>query len=208
MLWPSKGTSAVILWTLTIINLVAIAVLAVIQYAMLRQIGVMLVRLGPGYARPLRQGPRQGEYLGLKFGALWGDKGQSLPTLYIFVSALCPICESVRRACKEVAPHWLGVVDLVFIYEAEEAAPQHEAANVLIWSHPRLMDELEIRLVPYGVMTDRAATTVAAGLISNASQLESLLEIPQRTISETKEEAQNGRNRVLKTEVMDVRATH
>jgi len=198
----------VILWTLTIINLVALAVLAVIQYATLRQIGVMLVRLGPGYARPLHQGPRKGEDLGSKFKALWGDKQQSLPTLYIFASALCPICESVRRACKEVAPHWRGVADFVFIYEAEESAPQHEGPNVLIWSHPRLMDELEIRLVPYGVMTDQAATTIAAGLISNASQLESLLEVPRRILAETKEEAHDSVNQVLKTEVMDVRATH
>ena len=197
-----------ILWTLTIINLVVLAVLAVIQYATLRQIGVMLVRLGPGYARPLHQGPRKGEYLGIKFNALWGDKGQSLPTIYIFASALCPICESVRRACKEVAPHWRGVADFVFIYEAEESAPEHEAPNVLIWSHPRLMDELEIRLVPYGVMTDQAATTIAAGLISNASQLESLLEVPQRVVAETKEEAHDSVSQALKTEVMNVRATH
>jgi hypothetical protein len=198
----------VILWTLTIINLAALAVLAVIQYAMLRQIGVMLIRLGPGYARPLHQGPRKGEYLGIKFKALWGGKGQSLPTLYIFASAMCPICESVRRACKDVAPNWRGVADFVFIYEAEESAPQHEAPNVSIWSHPRLMDELEIRLVPYGVMTDKAATTIAAGLISNASQLESLLEVPQRIVAETKEEAHDSVNQALKTEVMNVRATH
>jgi hypothetical protein len=200
--------AAVILWALTIINLVALVVLAVIQYVTLRQIGVMLIRLGPGYARPLHQGPRKGEYLEIKFKDLWGGKGQSLPTLYIFASAMCPICESVRRACKEVAPHWSGVADFVFIYEAEESAPQHEAANVMVWSHPRLMDDLEIRLVPYGVMTDKGATTIAAGLISNASQLESLLEVPQRILTESKEEAHDSVNQVPKTEVMNVRATH
>jgi hypothetical protein len=164
----------VIIWTL--INSIAICILAAIQYAVLRQIGVMLVRLGPGYARPLNQGPRIGEYLGLKFESLWSGKKQARPTLYIFASALCPICESVRRACKHVASHWGGLRDIVFIYEAEESTPQQESLNVTIWSHPRLMDELEIRLVPYGVMTDATATVIAAGLISNASQLESLLD--------------------------------
>ncbi len=162
-----------------VIITIAVCILAVIQYALLRQVGLMLVRLGPGSARPLYQGPRQGEYLGLKFETLWKERKQSLPTLYIFASALCPICESVRRACKHVASQWSGVVDLVFIYEGEESAPQNEAPNVIIWSHPRLMDELEIRLVPYGVMTDGSSTVVAAGLISNASQLESLLQTSQ-----------------------------
>jgi hypothetical protein len=100
------------------------------------------------------------------------------------------------------------VADFVFIYEAEESPPEHEAPNVLIWSHPRLMDDLEIRLVPYGVMTDKGAATIAAGLISNASQLESLLDVPQRILAETKEEAHDSVNQVLKAEVMNVRATH
>jgi hypothetical protein len=179
----------VIIWCL--INSIALCILAAIQYAVLRQVGVMLVRLGPGYARPLYQGPRKGEYLGLKFAGLWRGEKQSRPTLFIFASSLCPICESVRKACKLVASHWSRVADIVFIYEAEESAPQNEAANVLIWSHPRLMDELEIRLVPYGVMTDATATVVAAGLISNASQLESLLEFAQRTESEASNDFQN-----------------
>jgi hypothetical protein len=175
-----------IIWCL--INSIALCILAAIQYAVLRQVGIMLVRLGPGYARPLNQGPRKGEYLGHKFENLWGPKRQARPTLFIFASALCPICESVRKACKQVASHWSGIADIVFIYEADESAPQNEATNVLIWSHPRLMDELEIRLVPYGVMTDASVTVVAAGLISNASQLESLLEFAQSTQPGTRNE--------------------
>ena len=193
-----------IIWCL--INSIALCILAVIQYAVLRQVGIMLVRLGPGYARPLNQGPRKGEYLGLKFDRLWGGEKQSRPTLFIFASALCPICESVRKACKHVASHWSSVADIVLIYEAEESAPQKEAGNVLIWSHPRLMDELEIRLVPYGVMTDAGATVIAAGLISNASQLESLLEFAQRTEPEATNDFQNP---VLQKEVSsDGQPTH
>jgi hypothetical protein len=183
-----------------VIITIAVCLLAAIQYALLRQVGVMLVRLGPGSARPLYQGPRQGEYLGLKFESLWKEKKQSLPTLYIFGSALCPICESVRRACKHVATHWSGVADLVFIYEGEESEPQNEATNVLIWSHPRLMDELEIRLVPYGVMTDVGSTVVAAGLISNASQLESLLETARREEPESSPEFEDLQNQNFQKE--------
>jgi hypothetical protein len=196
----------VIIWA--VIISIAVCVLAAIQYAVLRQIGIMLVRLGPGYARPLYQGPRKGEYLGLKFATLWPRKKQARPTLYIFASALCPICESVRRACKHVAPHWAGMADIVFIYEAEESAPQHESANVLIWSHPKLMDELEIRLVPYGVMTDASATVIAAGLLSNASQLESLLEFARQTEPEVSNGFENRPTQVLQKEVSsDARAT-
>jgi hypothetical protein len=194
----------VIYWCL--LNSIGLCVLAAIQYAVLRQVGIMLVRLGPGYARPLNQGPRKGEYLGLKFESLWGGKKQARPTLFIFASSLCPICESVRRACKEVASYWSGVAEIVFIYEAEESAPANEAANVLIWSHPRLMDELEIRLVPYGVMTDASATVVAAGLISNASQLESLLEFAQ---PKEPRERNEFRDQVLQKEVTSSgKATH
>jgi hypothetical protein len=196
----------VIIWT--IINSIALCVLAAIQYAVLRQIGIMLVRLGPGYARPLNQGPRIGEYLGLKFEELWAGKTQVRPTLYIFASSLCPICESVRKACKHIASHWAGVADIVFIYEAEESTPQNEARNVLIWSHPRLMDELEIRLVPYGVMTDKTTTVIAHGLLSNASQLESLLELAPGAKRGPEQEFQDRQNQTLPTEVStDGRAT-
>jgi hypothetical protein len=191
-----------------VIITIAVCILAAIQYALLRQVGLMLVRLGPGSARPLYQGPRQGEYLGLKFETLWKEKKQSLPTLYIFASALCPICESVRRACKHVAAHWSGVVDLVFIYEGEESAPQNEASNVLIWSHPRLMDELEIRLVPYGVMTDASSTVVAAGLISNASQLEALLETSRQVEPELSPEFEDLQSKNFQKEASHAAESH
>ena len=89
------------------------------------------------------------------------------------------------------------MADLVFIYEGEESAPQNEATNVLIWSHPRLMDDLEIRLVPYGVMTDASTTVVAAGLISNASQLESLLEFARRVEPEASSEFEDHQDQKL-----------
>jgi hypothetical protein len=93
------------------------------------------------------------------------------------------------------------VADIVFIYEGEESAPQNETANVLIWSQPRLMDELEIRLVPYGVMTDERATVVAAGMVSNASQLESLLEYARRVEPEERSDFEERRNHSLKEEM-------
>src|SRR5262249_42331657 len=80
--WFEKGKAPVTIWA--VIITIAVCALAAIQYALLRQVGIMLVRLGPGSARPLYQGPRQGEYLGLKFETLWKEKRQSLPTLYIF----------------------------------------------------------------------------------------------------------------------------
>jgi hypothetical protein len=193
-----------------LINSIAICLLAAIQYIVLRQIGVMLVRLGPGYARPLNQGPRQGEDLRRKLASLWAHYRQSLPTLYIFASSLCPICESIRKACTKVAPHWLGVADIVFIYQSDEAPPQKETANVVIWSHPQLMDELDIRLVPYGVMTDATTTVIGNGLISNASQLESLLEYAQTTTEPGAEKDFISRpNSVAQTEVStNAGATH
>ena len=75
------------------------------------------------------------------------------------------------------------------IYYVCHPSHTYTCAVVLLWYGDSLKPVF--RLVPYGVLTDATATVIAAGLISNASQLESLLEIAQITEPEAKNEFHN-----------------
>jgi hypothetical protein len=167
----------VILWST--INSVAIALLAGFLYLIVRQIGFILSKLGPTGARGMEQGPRVGENIS-PFTAFADRDLAPTATLYIFASTYCPVCKTVREAAKVIAHHWRSAAGVVMIYEtsAGPAAAAALEADGSLWIARRagLREQLDIRTVPYAVMTDAAGVVTGHGLVNNASHLESLLE--------------------------------
>ena len=167
------------LWS--IINSVAIVLLTVALYLTIRQVGLLLAHLGPGGARSSDQGPRVGENIAPFTAPLTQSAFASkAPTLFIFATEYCPVCAVVREAARAVAKHWVSSARLVMVYDSLSEGVRGVAgkpANFAVTAHATLRESLDIRAVPYAVMTDVAGIVVGHGLVNNASHIESLLEI-------------------------------
>lgn len=161
-----------------VINSAGLLLLVVVQWIVLRQIGAMLARLGPVGARPVTEGPRVGENLSPWFSELHGERGQGVPTLYVFASTGCPACGSVREEANSIARHWLRRAEIVFVYDTESADVTKRRPDdyVRSWSNSRLRASMGISMVPFAVMTDHAGVVLDQGLVNRADNLEEMLD--------------------------------
>jgi hypothetical protein len=167
-----------IVWTA--INSGAIVLVTLALYLTIRQVGLLLAHLGPGPARSGSQGPRIGENIASYVAALPRPAGpRPVRTLYIFATEFCPVCAVVREAARAIAKHWQKSARLVMVYDAlseNKARPAGGPANFLVVAHATLRQQLDIRAVPYAVLTNADGVVQIHGLVNNASHLESLLE--------------------------------
>jgi methylamine dehydrogenase accessory protein MauD len=167
-----------ILWTA--INSVAIALVTLALFLTIRQVGLLLTRLGPGGARTSVLGPRVGENILPHTAELQeGTFTQQEPTLYIFASQFCPACALVRESAAAIARHWTSSARIVMVYDGLPADGKRQTlpSNFLVTAHGTLREKLDVRAVPYAVMTDALGVVIGHGLVNNESHLESLLEI-------------------------------
>lgn len=167
------------------INSIALLILAVALYVMLRQIGAMLAVLGPvGPRSHESEGPRLGESLKPWVSDLHGEAGQALPTLYVFAAVGCPACGAVREAANLIAPHWRRRADIVFVYDTDpgNSYPIHGPAEpVRAWSHSTLRNSMRISMIPFGIMTDLTGVVIDQGLVNRADHLEEMLARGERS---------------------------
>jgi methylamine dehydrogenase accessory protein MauD len=167
-----------ILWTA--INSAAIALVMLALFLTIRQVGLLLTRLGPGGARTSDLGPRVGENILPHTAELQdGAFTQWEPTLYIFATQFCPACAMVREAAQAIARHWTRTARLVMVYDGLPGRANDAAlpANFVVTAHGSLREKLDVRAVPYAVMTDAQGIVLGHGLVNNASHIESLLEM-------------------------------
>lgn len=166
-----------IVWTA--INSAAILLVMLALYLTIRQVGLLLTHLGPGGARSSDVGPRIGENVSPHVGDLLGGAAApGRPTLFIFAAPFCPACKRVREAAEALARPWAPAARLVMVYDGlPPGDPAGARGDLLIAAHPTLRENLDVRAVPFAVMTDAAGVVIGHGLVNNASHVESLLEI-------------------------------
>jgi methylamine dehydrogenase accessory protein MauD len=184
-----------IVWTA--VNSVAIVLVMLALYLTVRQVGLLLSHLGPGGARTSNLGPRIGENISVHTAEVSGvDVKRSEPTLYIFAAQFCPACALVREAAQVIAKSWQSSARLIMVYDAVPASANGKylgPGNFIVTAHATLREKLDVRAVPYAVMTQGDGTVVGHGLVNNASHIESLLEMTGSAVaSPTPQEAAEG----------------
>lgn len=159
-----------------ILNSTAIVVLAGLQYLVIRQIGLMLVRLGPIGARSSADdGPRAGEVLSRQLAdlrAVLPEPPRDL--LVLFGSRSCSLCGEIRAAAELLQTHWRSVT-IVMVYDEVFEPPACTLPLFLNWADRRR--DLDIKAVPFGVRVDARDRVLGKGLVNTVSHVESLLEL-------------------------------
>ena len=173
-------TSVVILWVLVVI-------LAVIVFALARQVGVLYERVAPAGALMINQQVKVGDAApeiametltgrALNTGAQ-EDRGQ----LLFFLSPDCPICKSllpVLKTLKNTEKH----IDVVLVSDGETVeAHQAFVAEQSLEQFDYAISEIVGRSfgvgkLPYGVLIDNQGVIASLGIVNSREHLESLFE--------------------------------
>jgi len=181
--------SVVVLW-------IAVVVLALVVYALARQLGVLYERVAPAGALLLAGGPTVGELappvdaetLDGKAATIGGASADDKSVLVFFLSASCPVCKTLLPALRSIArkeASWLRVV-----LAGDGAREEHEAfaraerlESFQFVLGAKLGITYQVSKLPYAVLLDASGVLRAKGLVNTREHLESLFEASERGVA-------------------------
>ena len=171
--------SVVLLW-------VAVLALAVLLWALSRQVGVLFERVAPMGALVTDAGPAVGE-ASPRF-ALQGIQSESVtigapterPTLLFFLSPTCPVCKKLIPVLKSLQRDELRRLSVVLASDGEAAQHLQFVREQGLDAMPYVLStELgmgyRVSRLPYAVLLDTNGAVASKGLVNSREQLDSLL---------------------------------
>ncbi|MEN9485957.1 methylamine dehydrogenase accessory protein MauD [Sphaerotilus montanus] len=171
--------SVILLW-------LAVLALAVMLWALSRQVGVLFERVAPMGALVTDSGPAIGslspmfELSGIQSERVEIGTPNALPTLVFFLSPTCPVCKKLLPILKALQRAESRTVRIVLASDGEAATHLKFVREHQLEDFPYVLSQelgmtYRVSRLPYGVMLDRRGTVVAKGLVNSREQLDSLL---------------------------------
>jgi len=120
-------------WTIGIIGLlICQALMFILILAFARELGVILVRLGPISARPAPEGPAVGEVVEpIEMVDITGKAHPLRPrksnALLVFISPSCPACEELLPGMRTLAKEYRTTGLKVYALSARDPSPEDYA---------------------------------------------------------------------------------
>jgi len=166
------------------IQLVISLLLAVLVFALARQVGVLHERIAPMGAMTSDRGPAIGELApALSIATLGGGRiltggPGARSRLLLFVSPTCPVCKKLLPiACSVAGAERLEVI---LVGDAEEAAlrgmiQEFGLERLAFVNSPQVGMTFQVAKLPYAVLIDADGVIRAKGLVNHREHLESLI---------------------------------
>jgi methylamine dehydrogenase accessory protein MauD len=170
--------AVVLLWVLAI-------VLAIVVFALARQVGVLYERIAPMGALMTDSGPKVGDAVQpFDLAALDGRRialgpAQARAKLVFFLSPTCPVCKKLLPIVKSIGRTERGWLDVMLASDGDPQAHRAFVAERDLGEFPYVVSTdlglaFRVSRLPYAVLIDEAGVVKAKGLVNNREQLESL----------------------------------
>jgi len=185
--------SQIVLWILML-------VMAGLQLALLRQVGVLHERIAPMGALTIDKGPKEGETapifeltdLGRRRVTIGGPGERGLGTLLFFLSPTCPVCKKMLPILKSLAASEEKSLRIVLASDGEREEHERFVTAQNLGDFPFVLSQelgmtYRVAKLPYAVLIDEAGVVRAKGLINTREHLESLLEARERGVASIQE---------------------
>ncbi len=171
--------SVVLLW-------LAVIVLALLLWALSRQVGVLFERVAPMGALMTDNGPVVGAASPrLTLTSLQGEAvtigGMAARSrLVFFLSPSCPVCKKLLPVLKSLAHDERRALDVVLASDGEVAEHQAFVRAQGLQPLPYVLSQelglsYRVARLPYAVLLDTTGRVAAKGLVNSREQLDSLL---------------------------------
>lgn len=165
---------------------VAVLVLAVLLWAISRQVGVLFERVAPMGALVTDSGPLVGspspmfQLTGIQSEPVQIGGEQPTPSLVFFLSPTCPVCKKLLPVLKAVAHDERQHLRIVLASDGEAAEHLQFVQQQGLGEMPYVLStqlgmEYRVSRLPYAVLLDKQGVVVSKGLVNSREQLDSLL---------------------------------
>jgi methylamine dehydrogenase accessory protein MauD len=178
---------------------IGFVLLAVINLALLRQVGVLYERVAPAGALMLNQVQEVGNEappLSLQtitgtieeIGGVRDGKSQ----LLFFISPDCPVCGELTAVFKSAAAAEASWLHAVVASDGNEHDHQAYVARKGLESFPYVVSEIlgktyGVSKLPYAVLIDEQGKIASLGIVNSREHLESLFEAKERKVASIQE---------------------
>jgi len=164
----------------------AVIALALLLWALSRQVGVLFERVAPMGALITEAGPAVGAPSpAFSLRALAGEAveiggAQATPTLVFFLAPTCPVCKKLIPVLKAVARDEGRKLRVVLASDGDADEHRRFVQAQSLQAMPYVLSgELgmtyRVSRLPYAVLLDAAGNVAAKGLVNSREQLDSLL---------------------------------
>lgn len=182
-----------------ILLLLLVAGLAVMCFALARQIGVLHERIAPAGALAVNQRLKSGDSAPLltvedidgSVVAIGGASARS--RLLFFTSPDCPVCRSLAPILRSVAEAERSWLDVIVASDGGDVA-KHRAyrADQKFDAMPYVLSEplgraFAVAKLPYAALIDERGTIASLGIVNSREHLESLFEAKERGVASLQE---------------------
>jgi methylamine dehydrogenase accessory protein MauD len=172
----SSTAFLVLLTTLIILNAIA-------TVALIRQVGLLHLRIRPVPALITEEGPRIGDYMVFdqKPWELNGVAASADRFLLAFVSPTCRLCTSLMVGLRSLASRRSNETETILVTDvharrAEEYLRSHRADHLPFISDEGSSKRNNVPGTPYVAVIDRTGRVLSAGGVNTLEQIEYLLE--------------------------------
>ncbi|HLX37776.1 MAG TPA: methylamine dehydrogenase accessory protein MauD [Candidatus Binataceae bacterium] len=185
--------SQIALWVLLL-------VMAGIQLALFRQIGVIHERIAPMGALTLDKGPKEGESsplfdlvdLGKRHIKIGGANASGKSELIFFLSPSCPVCKKMLPILKSAARTEAGWLEIVLASDGEAEEHERFINTQSLGDFPYILSQelgmtYRVGKLPYAVLIDETGVIRAKGLINTREHLESLIHAKEMGVASIQE---------------------
>lgn len=185
--------SNILLW-------IVVIVMAVVIFALVRQIGVLYERVAPAGALMLNKKLRVGmDAPAVTLSTLDGEAftvgGRSAggrSSLLFFLSPDCPVCKSLLPAVLSAARAERGWLDVVFASDGDGSEHRALVTRYGLEGFRYVMSEVlgmsyGISKLPYGVLIDENGRIAAMGIVNSREHLDSLFEAKELAVASIQE---------------------
>ncbi len=150
--------------------------------ALIRQVGLLHLRLRPVPALSDAEGPPAGASLDLlrPIPTLLGDSDPVALIVWCFVSPSCGLCAPLIPGLLSLRAHMGAGERLAFVLDADQSRASEylrsrHAERVPFTAHPTLFSRNRVPGAPFAVVTDSAGIVLTSGGVNTLEQVESLL---------------------------------
>ena len=186
--------SNIILW-------VVVVLLALLVFALTRQIGILFERVAPAGALMPTSGPKVGELteaLSLRTIDdnplhIGGADAAGLASFILFISPTCPVCKALVPTAKALIKSEGKRMRLIFASDGDEIV-RHEAyaRDLELADYPYVISEqlgrnFEVSKLPFAVLIASDGTLKGKGLVNTREHMESLIESMDSGITSVQE---------------------
>lgn len=178
--------------TLTILLLILGVLNAAATAALIRQVGLLHLRIRPVSALITEEGPKIGDYLVFDRQP-WELEGLGTkPTRYLlaFVSPTCRLCHSLLNGLQALGKLALDDTAVVYVTDVEldrgqEYLRSHGLVRPLLIADEGSSKRNKVPGTPYVAVVTNAGRVLAAGGVNTLEQIELLLEDSELQLSST-----------------------